>query len=311
MRIPLFYLFMGTSLLLGACRQPYPVSPVPQRDTIFAASQSATAKGHWYGSLSPELQAYYAPVKDLQGRALFEALSERIRATQVLNYGEATAFLYTRADQRQQGRQSQVRAVYSGIWITGDGSSGHKYKEDGDANRDGKKGDGINCEHTWPQGFFNKQEPMRSDMHHLFPTLTTPNTRRSHYPLDNVGSHPVTYATGSGSQLARVSSYTHIFEPNDRQKGDSARALLYFYLRYHKENIRQNDYRADFFLPRLNTYRQWMQQDLPDAVEKSRHEKIALKQGNRNPFVDIPNLLDILGTAAFTATESQFARQNR
>lgn len=300
----LFRIALSFTLSLGAlaaCQRPSPVSFQP-RNSVF----TARANSNWHSRLDPVRQAYYAPVKDLQGRALFEGLSQLVSQAQSLNYGDATAFLYTEADSRQMGKTSQIRAAYSGVWITGDGPSGHKYKEDGDTNEDGKNGDSINCEHTWPQGFFDKQEPMRSDMHHLVPTLLTPNTRRSHYPLDNKPADgQLTYATGSGSHLfkTRQSATGYVFEPGNDQKGNSARALLYFYLRYSRQNIRQNDYRPDFFVPRLNTYRQWMLQDAVDPFEAERHEKIARKQGNRNPFVDIPELIDLIGVATFTQLE--------
>ena len=273
------------------------------------AAQNLRSQGrsNWYAQLSPDLQRYYAPVQGLQGRALFEGLSQLVNQAQSLNYGEATAFLYTQSDNRQRGKETQIRAAYSGVWITGDGASGHKYKEDGDANGDGKNGDSINCEHTWPQGFFDKQEPMRSDMHHLFPTLMTPNTRRAHFPLDNFPADgQLSYATDSGTRLAktRQSSWGYVFEPGNDQKGDSARAMLYFYLRYYRENIRQNEYRPDFFLPRLGTYAQWSQQDPVNAVEAHRHQQIAQRQGNRNPFVDIPGLLDVIGPETFVQIEN-------
>lgn len=293
---------LGMSVL-GACQRPNPMLFSPT-GSVFKAE----ANPSWYARLDPALQSYYAPVKDLQGLALFEGLSQVVNQAQSLGYGDATTFLYTTADSRQVGKVSQIHAAYSNLWITGDGPSGHKYKEEGDPNKDGKNGDSINCEHTWPQGFFDKQEPMRSDMHHLVPTLITPNTRRSHYPLDNPPADgQLSYATGSGSHLfkTRQSASGYVFEPGNDHKGNSARALLYFYLRYHRQNIRQNDYRPDFFMPRLNAYRQWMLQDGVDAFEASRHEKIAAKQGNRNPFVDIPELMDLIGVATLTQVENR------
>lgn len=288
-------------MTLGACQRTALVS-LSSANPVFKVNAS-----HWYSRLDPALQTYYAPVKDLQGRAFVEGLSQLIDHAQSLGYGDATTFLYTEADRRQIGNVSQIHAAYSNVWITGDGPSGHKYKEEGDANRDGKNGDSINCEHTWPQGFFDKQEPMRSDMHHLVPTLITPNTRRSHYPLDNQPADgQLSYSTGSGSQLFKTSQSAtgYVFEPGNDQKGNSARAMLYFYLRYYRQNIRQNDYRPDFFLPRLNTYRQWMLQDGVDAIEAERHEKIARKQGNRNPFIDIPELIDLIGIATLRQMEN-------
>ena len=41
----------------------------------------------------------------------------------------------------------------------------------------------INAEHTFPQGKFNEAEPMRSDIHHLFPSDEAANGSRSNYPF--------------------------------------------------------------------------------------------------------------------------------
>ena len=44
----------------------------------------------------------------------------------------------------------------------------------------------LNCEHVWPQSFFNKKEPMRSDIHHLMSADAVPNGIRGHFPFSVV-----------------------------------------------------------------------------------------------------------------------------
>jgi endonuclease I len=41
----------------------------------------------------------------------------------------------------------------------------------------------YNREHIFPQGFFNKGYPMRSDIHHVVPSDGSVNGRRSNYPF--------------------------------------------------------------------------------------------------------------------------------
>ena len=41
--------------------------------------------------------------------------------------------------------------------------------------RSGANSNSFNCEHTWPQSLFNKSEPERADIHHLFPTDVNAN----------------------------------------------------------------------------------------------------------------------------------------
>ena len=41
----------------------------------------------------------------------------------------------------------------------------------------------LNCEHTVPQSFFGKKDPMVSDLHHLRATWSDANNARSNYPF--------------------------------------------------------------------------------------------------------------------------------
>ena len=57
----------------------------------------------------------------------------------------------------------QIIGVYTGYTITSN-------------NRSDAFNKGINTEHVWPQGLFDKDEPMRGDIHHLFPTRIEANS---------------------------------------------------------------------------------------------------------------------------------------
>lgn len=276
-------------LSLTACQSH--MLPLQKVNQLSAFKQQSS----WYERLSPELQRYYITAKGKVGRPLLEALHLKINQAKTLNYGEASAFLYQRAE-RVTGQQATLRAAYSNVLITGDGPSGHKYKEKGDANADGKKGDSINTEHTWPQSFFGKQGAMRSDLHHLFPTLSTPNSKRGHHAFGMASEGNIVYSTKSGSHLVKLSNGDAVFEVDHTQKGNTSRAILYFHLRYFNRNIRQGDYHArTFFMKRIPLFKTWMQQDPVDSHELKRHQLIAEKQGNRNPFIDIPDLMDLIG----------------
>ncbi|MGV3526884.1 MAG: endonuclease I family protein [Candidatus Sericytochromatia bacterium] len=299
MRFQALLFSLTLSSLLGACQS------VPQARPVTVQSVRA---GDWYSRLTPELQRYYAPARGLQGEALLQALHGIVQQARVLEYGDATASLYTYIEQIQQGKTTLVRDVYSHLLIAGDGPSGHKYKELGDANGDGKKGDGINCEHTWPQSFFDKQGAMRTDLHHLFPTLSTPNSQRGSLPYGLASEGRVTYATASGSKAISRPQGGPVFEPNTPHKGNAARALLYFYLRYYDQPIRQSEYRAgDFFVQRLPLFRNWLALDPIDAQEQLRHQRVFERQGNRNPFIDIPELLDLIGVETLQRFESRLS----
>jgi endonuclease I len=278
---------------------------------------SVASRGDWFAQLPPQLQNYYAEARGKTGAELFNALHVIIsRNTTALGYGEARAYMYGTADNFSTRGQTGVVDVYSDLFIPGKTGNGNDYREQGDMNRDGTSGDFINCEHTWPQSFFNKQSPMVSDMHHLFPTLSKPNGMRGHHPFGTASEGRVTYSTVSGSKLVirsnRMSAATGIeddkgvqpyggndavFEPGNNQKGNTARAMLYFWLRYNDRNIRSGDFEArNFWSNRVPMFHQWADQiDPVDERERTRHELVAQKQGNRNPFIDIPNLVNIIG----------------
>lgn len=310
--------------LLSACAAP--LNPLPARMNSAAnpmLRQQAAARADWYAALPPNLQAYYAEAKGLTGMQLLDAMSRiSARGHQALSYGEARNFMYGTADNFNNRGVTGLVDVYSDLFIPGKTGNGNDYKERGDENRDGTSGDFINCEHTWPQSFFNKSLPMVSDMHHLFPTLSKPNGMRGHLPFGMASEGRVTYSTISGSKLVVRSGRTKlskapvdpeefspfnnadaVFEPGNAQKGNTARALLYFWVRYQNQNVRGGDFdHNEFWASRVSMLRQWSEQADPiDERERTRHEMVAKRQGNRNPFIDIPNLASIIGEDALKA----------
>lgn len=255
---------------------------------------------NWFEKLPPQLQAYYAPARGLTGEDLFDALHRIVSSgNRIDGYSQSKSYVYAVADNAERENSNTpagIQTAYSQIFVPGRGGNGGSYKERGDMNRDGKSGDFINCEHTWPQSFFGKAHPMRADMHHLVPTFSVPNNRRGHFPF-GMASNGVRYSTSSGSKLATGNRGGFVFEPNTPFKGNTARAMQYFYLRYYRSNIRQGDFeRNEFWVSKVPMFREWSEKvDPVDAQEQYRNQKIFEKQQNRNPFIDIPNLASLIG----------------
>ena len=134
----------------------------------------------------------------------------------------------------------------------------------------------INAEHTYPQGKFNQAEPMRSDIHHLFPTDEDANNSRSSYPFGVATTPYINDHLNNPSHLGANQKY----EPRDVQKGATARAMLYFVIRYQ-------DYQG-FFVPQEAILKEWNRNFAPTAVDVKRNDDIQARQLNRNPFVDYP-----------------------
>ncbi len=151
----------------------------------------------------------------------------------------------------------------------------------------------INCEHTVPQSFFGSLDPMVSDLHHLFPTYDTWNNVRGNYPFEDVPDALTTqWMRNTTSQAtiptAQINEYAEFnvrnskFEPREVQKGNTARAIFYFFTMYPTQ---AGDITR---VASLQTLWNWHVQDPPDAAEIERTRQIETYQGDRNPFVDRP-----------------------
>lgn len=137
----------------------------------------------------------------------------------------------------------------------------------------------MNCEHTWPQSKFSRRfgkQMQKSDLHHLYPTDSRANSIRGNYDFGNVGYGELSNCDGS-----RSAGNGGRFEPPTEHKGNVARALFYFSVRYKIEiNQRQEQ-----------VLRDWHIQDPVDAEERERNDGIYSIQKNRNPFIDFPHLV--------------------
>lgn len=138
----------------------------------------------------------------------------------------------------------------------------------------------MNAEHTWPQSK-GATGIAKSDLHHLFPTQSQLNSARSNYPFCNV--EHVKWEK-EGSKLGKNKKGTVCFEPPSEHKGNVARAMFYFAIRY-SYNIDQDE---------EDVLRQWHRESPVDSIEVERHEDIVKHQNNQNLFVTHPELVDLV-----------------
>lgn len=246
----------------------------------------------------PEL--YNSPLtgaRELSGEALFAYLHEATAPAPrkaVPSYNASKSFMYSQADNSGCNGAPGIMTFYSQVCVNGSSDQGGDYKERGDQNADGVVDGYVNAEHIWPQSYFKSSIPMVADLHHLAPTFVTPNGRRANLKFARVLK--AVYATSSGSKLGKEG-----FEPADAVKGNVARALFYFIVRYSDRNIRQGMDYAAFWTNNVPMLLEWHRQDPPDANELRRNGLIEAFQGNRNPFVDSPALADRIGEMVFKA----------
>ncbi|MCX2743528.1 endonuclease [Mangrovivirga sp. M17] len=167
------------------------------------------------------------------------------------------------------------------------------------------EGDCYNREHSFPKSWFSSSAPMESDIHHIFLTDGYVNSKRGSYPYGEVGS--ASYISANGSKLGSgtsTSGYTGIvFEPIDEFKGDIARAYFYMATRYEDliAGWENNNAYSDAILNGTSStaFEPWAVQlllnwhinDPVSQKEIARNEAAYQYQGNRNPFIDHPELV--------------------
>lgn len=220
--------------------------------------------------------AFYSSVKDrfdtADGQELYRDLNQLLSKNhRSLGYKEARKHLYGEIDRRPDGG---LYYLYSGDGIKNEA----EFKEPADHNLGN-----YNCEHVVPQSWFGKKSTPKSDLHHLFTEQIQCNGSRGNYPLEE---------TPGGEKLPSCGIVDHdgskTFEPN-AGKGEVARATLYFITRYPGE---VGDHSRETQKHDLQKLLKWHQEYPVSDYERHRNDTIENVQGNRNPFIDFPQLAE-------------------
>ena len=220
----------------------------------------------------------------LDGADLVAALRADYTPERTLGYDRARDLLFAH-DMRTAGR---LRDPYTGFELTlpaGADPSTAAYEL------------GVNTEHVWPQSRGARDEPLRSDLHHLFPVRDEVNSSRSNLPFGEIPDDrteawvtlDVSQSNAPAFNRERWSERgLGRWEPRDDGKGDVARAILYVYTLYGPST---RDEGGDAFFSTMRAdLLAWNRADPPDAAETARSAWIATQQGTPNPFVLDPTL---------------------
>ncbi|GGE25583.1 endonuclease [Psychroflexus planctonicus] len=162
-------------------------------------------------------------------------------------------------------------------------------------------GEGVcyNREHLVPQSTFNSASPMKNDYFHVVPTDGSVNGARGSFPFGEVGNNP-DYTSTNGSKRGdnTFPGYNGVvFEPIDEFKGDIARSVLYFAIRYEQEFssswdanevLTSNDEQQFYVQWYIDLLISWHLQDPVSQREIDRNNNGYFFQGNRNPLIDNP-----------------------
>ncbi len=162
----------------------------------------------------------------------------------------------------------------------------------------GGSGSTWNREHVWPKslGGYDQEGP-GADLHHIRPTDATINSKRGNKRYGEVTNG--TAVAGTSLVDGMIGGYykgddkTGVFEPLDNAKGDVARICLYMYVRYGKDSQYKCESILNIFTD-VNTLLEWCELDPVDTWEMGRNEVVAAYQGNRNVFIDYPELAWLL-----------------
>jgi len=226
-------------------------------------------------------QEYIAP--NLTGESLQQFILQEYSVSNPLGYNGARDQMYVSID----NVNGQIIGVYTGYTITSN-------------NRTDAFSKGINTEHVWPQGLFNRDEPMRGDIHHLFPTRVEANSARSNYPFDEIPDNQTDKwfylsSESSGIPSANIDLHSELdngraFEPREDFKGNVARAIFYFWSVYQTRAVVKDD--VSFFNGMKDVLYDWHKLDPVDEAEWNRSLGAEQAQGNRNPFVHDSTLVE-------------------
>lgn len=159
------------------------------------------------------------------------------------------------------------------------------------------EGDCFNREHSIPASWFDDQYPMYTDLFHLYPTDGYVNNKRGNFPFGEVENATWTSTNGSKLGLNSTNGYSGtVFEPIDAYKGDFARTLFYMATRYMDKDLSQTESSAfigsDLKPWALEIMLQWHIDDPVSEKEIERNNAVYEIQGNRNPFIDFPDLVE-------------------
>lgn len=237
-------------------------------------------------SLAQIPDGYYDSLKGKKGAELKNAIHEIIKTAKVYDYGNG------------KGK------TWWGFWDTDRDENGYyidRYSAQNEwekATSQGTPGAAMNIEHSFPKSWWGGvSNQAYKDLYNLMPCKAKINSTKNNFPMGKVESGD----KGNGwTKVGKGSDEKMYWEPADMWKGDFARGYMYMATTY--QNFNWTGAQALQILQKGNyptlqkwaytLYIQWAKGDMPDKLEIQRNEEVFKIQGNRNPYIDFPNLME-------------------
>ena len=254
-----------------------------------------------------QVNTYFSRATDSEGNVI------RNSAEAAADGSELNEYFYTGLQQKSYGTREHVWpcANSSSLWVHDDSS----------------KKDKFNIEYNQGKYYLGGG----SDLFHVRTCESKLNTARGNSKFvdfddsdfSNIRSQAVSYPKSGGGwkvQLYGMESgdkYAQLCEPDDNMKGDIARIIIYLWVHYTERgvtpdvslkcgdfNYTYKDFTGQLSFTNIMGYsdvkkcqevlKEWNKMDEPSSVERLRNDTVQKIQGNRNPFVDHPELMDQL-----------------
>ena len=248
--------------------------------TLFAALLA-------FSTLQAQPLPYYQDAYNESGEDLREALYDIIKVHTRLPYSSSSTDTWDvlKVSDKDTTTTTNVCLIYAGVSVNGP--------------QEYNNGQGWNREHVWPQslGSFNTSVGVGTDVHNLKPADGGLNSLRSNHEYDDLGSTGSGVNYNGGATGNRINGSAGLFEPRDKVKGDLARIILYMDLRYEGAGTEPDLVAREALTSGgttfavLSTLIAWHWADPVDSFELNRNDVIHNMQGNRNPFIDHPELV--------------------
>ena len=267
------------------------------KSTIIALFALLAGASSAYAEYNPE---YYSRLEGKRKEALKSAVKEAVKSHRQLVYMDLPNYWqYSDVYPELVNGEKRWWEMYSdAVYLIGRNQSA----------KGSFSGNRMQREHSVPKSWWKvgsdvEYTPAYSDMWNLYPSDASANLAKSNFPLGIVDK--ADFDNGVSKVGVPVYGYgggaSSVFEPADEYKGDFARSFFYMACVY--DDIQWQTRYSWMFVkssyPTLQPWAyemllQWARQDRVSQKEILRNDAVEQSQGNRNPFVDFPELAEYI-----------------